>query len=63
MTEALRARGAKVVTPQVPPVASIQQRAEALMEGIEKEAKGRIVNIIACVSSCAGLFAHLADLV
>ncbi|KAJ5698161.1 hypothetical protein N7462_000166 [Penicillium macrosclerotiorum] len=45
--EALTAQGVEVITATVPPSASIEERAEALLQDIETGARGKDVNIIA----------------
>ncbi len=45
--EALAARGVEVITAAVPPSGRIEARAEKLAEAIEKQARGKAVNIIA----------------
>lgn len=45
--DALEMKGVEVFPASVSPSASIERRAEALLEAIEAKAKGRSVNIIA----------------
>lgn len=45
--EALSARHAEVITASVPPSGSIEKRAAKLAEGIEAQAQGKSVNIVA----------------
>ncbi|PGH14571.1 hypothetical protein AJ80_05891 [Polytolypa hystricis UAMH7299] len=44
-------KGIEVLTAHVPPAASIEQRAEELMKGIERKIQGKEVNIIAGLDS------------